>query len=108
MSDSIESTTDERNQGPDSQLDGQDREQLVELLEEGVQAHSRETDLWTSKRVATLIKREFDIDYTPRYCSRILREFGYRPVNPREGAAEKDAEEQERWLNEDADQLKKS
>ncbi|PSQ09248.1 hypothetical protein BRC93_13340, partial [Halobacteriales archaeon QS_5_70_15] len=107
MSDSIESTTDERNQGPDSQLDDQDREQLAELLEEGAQAHGWETDLWTSKRVGTLIERVFAIDYTPRHCSRILRDFGYRPVNPREGAAEKDAEEQERWLNEDADQLKK-
>jgi hypothetical protein len=45
MSDSIESTTDERNQGPDSQLDDQDREQLVGLLEEGAQAHGWETDL---------------------------------------------------------------
>ena len=83
----LKSTTDEGNQGPDSQLDDRDREQLVELLEEGAQAHGWETDLWTSKRVATLIEREFDIDYTPRHCSRILRELGYRPVKPREGAA---------------------
>ena len=70
----LESTTDEGNQGPDSQLDEQDREQLVELLEEGAQAHGWETDLWTSKRVAALIEDEFDIDYTARHCSRILRE----------------------------------
>jgi transposase len=104
----FKSTTDEGNQGPDSQLDDQDREQLVELLEEGAQAHGWETDLWTSKRVATLIEREFDINYTPRHCSRILRELGYRPVKPREGAAERDPEEKERWLNEEAEQLKKS
>jgi len=104
----LKSTTDEGNQGPDSQLDNQDREQLVEVLEEGAQAHGWETDLWTSKRVSTLIEREFDIDYTPRHCSRILRELGYRPFKPREGAAEKDPEEKERWLNEEAEQLKKS
>jgi transposase len=79
----LESTTDEGNQGPDPQLDEQDREQLVELLEKGAQAHGWETDLWTSKRVATLIERQFDIEYTPRHCSRILRELGYRPVNPK-------------------------
>ncbi|KAA9398338.1 transposase [Haloarcula sp. CBA1130] len=73
----LKSTTDEGNQGPDSQLDDQDREQLVELLEEGAQAHGWETDLWTSKRVATLIEQEFDINYTPRHCSRILRELQY-------------------------------
>ena len=104
----LKSTNEEGNQGPDSQLDDQDREQLVELLEEGAQAHGWETDLWTSKRVAELIEDEFGIDYTPRHCSRILRELGYRPVKPREGAAEKDPEEKERWLNEEAEQLKKS
>ena len=104
----LKSTTDEGNQGPDSELDDQDREQLVELLEEGAQAHGWETDLWTSKRVAALIEDEFDIDYTSRHCSRILRELGYRPVKPREGAAEKDPEEKKRWLNEEAEQLKKS
>jgi transposase len=104
----LKSTNDEGNQGPDSELDDQDREQLVELLEEGAQAHGWETDLWTSKRVAALIEDEFDINYTPRHCSRILRELGYRPVKPREGAAEKDPEEKERWLNEEAEQLKKS
>ena len=104
----LKSTNDEGNQGPDSELDDQDREQLVELLEEGAQAHGWETDLWTSKRVAALIEDQFETDYTPRHCSRILRELGYRPVKPREGAAEKDPEEKVRWLNEEAEQLKKS
>ena len=104
----LKSTNDEGNQGPDSQLDDQDREQLVELLEDGAQAHGWETDLWTSKRVTALIENEFGIDYTPRHCSRILRELGYRSVKPGEGAAEKDPEEKERWLNDEAEQLQKS
>ena len=82
----LKSTNDEGNQGPDSQLDDQDREQLVELLEEGAQAHGWETDLWTSKRVAALVEDKFGIDYTPRHCSRILCELGYRPVKPGKGA----------------------
>jgi len=104
----LESTTDEGNQGPNSELDEQGREQLVELLEEGAQAHDWETDLWTSKRVAALIEDRFEIDYTPRHCSRILRELGYRPVKPRDEAAEKDPEAKSHWLNEEAEELKKS
>ena len=104
----LKSTNNDGNQGPDSDLDEQDREQLVELLEEGARAHGWETDLWTSKRVAALIEDEFDTDYTPRHCSRILRELGYRPVKPRDGAAEKDPQEKDRWLNEEAEQLKKN
>ena len=51
----LESTKSEGNQGPDSELDEQNQEQLVELLERGAQAHGWETDLWTAKRVASLI-----------------------------------------------------
>jgi len=51
----LKSTNNDGNQGPDSELDDQDREQLVELLEEGAEVFGWETDLWTSKRVATLI-----------------------------------------------------
>ncbi|MHC3439978.1 winged helix-turn-helix domain-containing protein [Natrialbaceae archaeon A-gly3] len=104
----LKSTTDEGNQGPDPQLDDQDREQLVELLEEGPQAHGWETDLWTSNRVAALIEREFDVNHTPHHYSRILRELGYRPVKLKQEAAEKDPEEKRRWLNNEAQELKKS
>lgn len=104
----LKSTSDEGNQGPDSELDDHDREQLVELLEDGAQAHGWETDLWTRKRVAALIDRAFDIDYTPRHCSRILRELGYRPVKPKQEAAEKDHEAKRQWLNEEGEQLKKN
>jgi transposase len=103
----FESTIHEGNQNPDSELDEQAREQLVGLLEERAQAHGWETDLWTSKRVAALIEDHFEIDYTPRHCSRILRELGYRPVKPRDEAAEKDPEAKSHWLNEEAEELKK-
>jgi len=104
----LKSTNHDGNQGPDSDLEAQHREQLVELLEQGARTHGWETDLWTSKRVAALIEDEFDIEYTPRHCSRILRELGYRPVKPGEAAAENDPQEKERWLDEEAEQLKKS
>jgi transposase len=44
----LQSSNEEGNQGPDSELDDQDREQLVELLKEGAQTHGWETDLWTA------------------------------------------------------------
>ena len=43
----LKSTTDEGNQGPDSDLNERDREQLVELLEDGAQAHGWETSIST-------------------------------------------------------------
>lgn len=92
----LESTNQDGNQDPNPQLDDQHRKQLIEFLEGRAQAHGWETDLWTAPRVATLIEHEFGIDFTRRRCSRILRELGYRPVKPRESAAEKDLEEKRR------------
>lgn len=86
----LKSTNDEGNQGPDSHLDEADNDHLMTVLEEGTKAHWWETDLWTTKRVAALIEREFNIDFTPRHFSWILRGLRYRPVKPGEEAAEKD------------------
>jgi len=80
-----ENTTDEGNQGPNSELYDQGREQLVELLEGDAQAHDWETDFWTSKQVAALIENKFGIDYTPCHCSRRICKLGYRPIKSREG-----------------------
>lgn len=60
----LKSTDEERNQGPESELYEHNREQLIELLDQGAQAHGWETDLWTSRRVATLIDREFETDFS--------------------------------------------
>lgn len=104
----LKSTDEEGNQGPESEPYEHNREQLIELLDQGAQAHGWETDLWTSRRVATLIDREFETDFSRHHCSRILRELGYRPGKPRKQAAEKDPEEKQRWLDEEAEQLKKA
>jgi transposase len=97
----LKSTNNEGNQGPDSDLDEQDREQLVKLLEQGAQEHGWENNPWTSERVADLIEQVFGVEFTPRHCSRILHELGYRPVEPRATVAENDSKEARRWLNEE-------
>jgi transposase len=58
--------------------------------------------------VAQLIDRAFDVDYSPRHCSRILHEIGFRPVKPKRVANEKDEAEKQRWLAEEAEELKKT
>lgn len=96
------------NAGRPPALDEADKQRLAELLEEGPKAHGWETDLWTRRRVAQLIDDEFDVEYSPRHCSRILHEIGYRPVKPKREAREKDQAEKQRWLAEEAEELKKT
>lgn len=104
----LRSTTPDGNQGPDPKLGEADKQRLAELLEEGPQAHGWETDLWTRRRVAQLIEDAFGVTYHPRHCSRILHDIGYRPVKPKREAREKDPAEKQRWLREEAEELKKT
>jgi len=96
------------NAGRPPKLDAENKQRLAELLQQGAQAHGWDTDLWTRKRVAQLIDRTFDVDYSPRHCSRILHEIGFRPVKPKRVANEKDEAEKQRWLAEEAEELKRT
>lgn len=96
------------NVGARPRLSTEDKTHLVDLLKQGAQAHGWETDLWTRKRVAKLIQREFGVEYTPRHCSRILHELGFRPVKAKRVAKEKDEAEKQRWLAEEGEELKKT
>jgi transposase len=49
-------------------LSDDDIQKLRKLLEQ--------REYWTTKEVRDLIKREFDVEYTFRHVSRILREMG--------------------------------
>ena len=104
----LKSTNNDGNQGPDPKLSREDKQRLAELLKQGAQAHGWATDLWTRKRVAELIETKFGVDYHPRHCSTILHEIGFRPVQPKRVANEKDEAEKQRWLAKEAEALKKT
>ena len=50
---------------------GQKR-QLVRLLTRGPQACGYRTDLWTTRRVAELIRRQFRVHYHPNHLWRLM------------------------------------
>lgn len=106
--DGLKSTNDQGHQGPKPRLSDTDKDRLVDLLLDGATAHGWDTDLWSRKRVAELIQREFGVTYTPRHCSRVLHELGFRPVKAKRVAKEKDEAEKQRWLAEEGETLKKT
>src|SRR5215213_6550366 len=63
--------------GPPSKLTAEQKAQLVRLLEQGAEAHGFLGEVWTTKRVAALIKRAFGVQYHPAHMSRLLREVGW-------------------------------
>ena len=84
-----------------------DRQKLPELLERGAESFGFRGDVWTQPRVATLIKRLFDVSFHPAHVSRILKDLGWTPQKPIKRAKQRKEAEIQRWQEERWPELKK-
>jgi len=84
--------------GVSPKLDRKDLRRLPELLARGPMAYGGSTGLWTTKRVATVIEREFGVGYHYNPVGRLLRALGFPWRKPRRQAREKDEDVQGTWL----------
>lgn len=89
--------------GPQPKLVTAQLEQLPQLLNQGAEAFGFRGDVWTTARVAEVIKREFGVQYHPAHCSRILRAIKYSVQKP----SQRDEAEISRWKDERWPALKK-
>ena len=86
--------------GPTPKLTAEQQAQLPVLLAHGAEAYGFLGDVWTTKRVAALIKQEFGIHYHPAHVSRLLRAVGWSPQKPIRRATQRDEAAIERWTTE--------
>lgn len=63
--------------GPEQRLTAEQLEQLPVLLKQGAEAHGFRGAVWTTQRVAELIKRQFGVNYHPAHTSRLLKRLNY-------------------------------
>jgi transposase len=68
--------------GAPPRLSADQRDRLAGLLKKGAVAHGFRGEVWTCKRVAKVIKREFGIVYHPAHLSRILKRLGFSLHKP--------------------------
>ena len=73
-----------------SRLSSNDLRRLRQILLGGAMAWGFPTDLWTCRRVAQVIKNEFDTQYHPGHVSRILRAMRFSCQKPAKRAREHD------------------
>jgi transposase len=66
------------------------REQLPEKLAKGAEAYGFVGDVWTTKRVAAVIKQEFGVSYHPAHVSRLVRAIGWTVQKPIRRATQRD------------------
>ena len=80
-------------------LSPQQKKQLVELLLQGPQAMGYRTDIWTTRRVADVVKKKFRVNYHPDHIGRLLHALGWSHQKPQRRAIERDEQAIARWKN---------
>jgi transposase len=86
--------------GPAPKLTAEQRAQLPTFLAQGAEAYGFLGDVWTTKRVADLIRRTFHVLYHPAHVSRLLRQIGWSSQQPRTRASQRDEATIRAWLTE--------
>ncbi|WP_075164521.1 IS630 family transposase [Ktedonobacter racemifer] len=94
--------------GPQPQLTEEQLEQLPTLLEQGAEAHGFQGQVWTTKRVAALIKKQFGVRYHPAHMSRLLKQLNYSVQQPIERATQRNEETIRIWKEVQWPKLKKA
>ena len=76
--------------GRPRKLPDDDCGRLLDLLVKGAAAYGFSNDLWTLKRIAAVIRREFGIIYHPNHLWRLLRRAGWSCQVPERRAVQRD------------------
>jgi transposase len=80
---------------------------LPSLLTQGAEAFGFRGQVWTGRRVAEVIKRQFGVSYHPGHCSRLLARLKYSVQKPVQRASQRDEAAIQRWKDERWPALKK-
>jgi transposase len=83
--------------GRPPKLSQRQKARLVHVLRRGPPAAGYTTELWTLKRVADVIERQFGVPYHPCHVWRILDGLGWSCQKPERRARERNDEAIERW-----------
>src|SRR6476660_8303780 len=81
-------------------LTGEQRAQVPLLLAQGAEAIGFRGDVWTAKRVATVIRREFGVSYHPSHVGKLLRAAGWSVQRPIQRASQRNEAAIEAWRTE--------
>jgi transposase len=84
--------------GPERKLTAAERKRLQKMLLEGAAAHGYATDLWTLKRMAEVIEKEFGVEYTESGVWHVLRDMGFSAQIPLTRALERDEAYIRHWV----------
>jgi transposase len=94
--------------GPKARLSQEQLAQLPVLLSQGAEAHGFRGAVWTTHRVAEVLKKQFGVTYHPAHMSRLLKGINSSVQQPIERASQRDEEAITTWKEQRWPQVKKS
>src|ERR1700736_1615977 len=89
-------------------LDQAERKRLADMLLRGPLAHGYRTNLWTTARMAEVIRHEFGIQYHRDHVGRLMHSLQWSPQKPERRALERDEQAIHRWKQKDWPRIKKT
>jgi len=98
---------DREHKGPKRKMTDAQRKKLVKILLKGAKRYGFDTELWTLKRVAKVIKREFNVTYNVTHVWRVLQDLGFSAQVPLKHALERDEDRIREWLEERWPEIRK-
>jgi transposase len=79
-------------------LSGDQLCRLEAILLGGAPTQGYETDLWTLKRIAQVIHRQFNVTYHPGHVWKVLAQLGWSCQRPERKSRERNEEAIRRWV----------
>ena len=98
---------DREHKGPKRKMTDAQRKKLVKILLKGAKRYGFDSELWTLKRVAKAIKREFNVTYNVTHVWRVLRGLGFSAQVPLKQALERDEDCIKQWVEERWPEIRK-
>lgn len=89
-------------------LNAAQRKRLIALLLKGPTAHGYRTNLWTTTRIADVIRRKLGIRYHRAHVGRLMHSLQWCPQKPERRALERKEAEIKRWKKNKWPRIKKT
>lgn len=103
----IEALRAKKHPGPSPRLNAEQDRHLVAMLQQPADAHGFIGAVWTTPRVAEIIKRAFGISYHHDHVGRILHRLGFSVQKPQLRSRQRNQDAVDTWINERWPAIKK-
>ena len=92
---------------PEPRLGAEGKAKLAEILQKGARDAGYPTELWTLRRIAEVIEKEFGVKYHPGHVWKIMKEMGWSAQKPERRARERDENAIQVWRATEWERIKK-